>query len=282
MHRYWCLCTEATGASSARVIRPFQPAGSCRRAPRSRRSTTGLAPEYRLDEIGQVRRGIWWLVEHARDLGVDSRRITLAGSSAGAHLVLMALLDGWMPAGMHPADVFAGAILLSSVYDLEPVRLTYVNEPLGLDADAAARLSPIRHLPDRLPPLVIARGGAETAEFARQYSDLVKAAHIAFGRCLRSGDHASEPLRHHIRSRRSRQRTGRRGAPSARAVRADIHENGGQLRSFRLGYWEIMSDNRIKKMLGRTRSSTVLTCSGVLGRALLDGVVRVRYPAVTP
>ncbi|OEJ24576.1 hypothetical protein AR457_08570 [Streptomyces agglomeratus] len=137
----------------------------------------GLAPRYRLDEIvDQVRRAVWWLVEHARDLGVDSERIVLAGSSAGAHLALMALLDGWMPEGTRPADVIAGAVLLSGVYDLEPVRLTYVNEPLGLDAEAAARLSPIRRLPDRLPPLVVARGGAETAEFARQHRELVEAA----------------------------------------------------------------------------------------------------------
>ncbi|MEU8501949.1 alpha/beta hydrolase [Streptomyces lavendulae] len=137
----------------------------------------GLAPQYRLDEIvDQVRRGVWWLVEHARDLGVDSERIVLAGSSAGAHLAMMALLDGWMPEGTRPADVIAGAVLLSGVYDLEPVRLTYVNDPLRLDAEAAARLSPIRRLPDRLPPLVVARGGAETAEFARQHRELVDAA----------------------------------------------------------------------------------------------------------
>ncbi|WP_093807428.1 alpha/beta hydrolase [Streptomyces sp. Ncost-T6T-1] len=137
----------------------------------------GLAPRYRIDEIvDQVRRAVRWLVEHAQDLGVDSERIVLAGSSAGAHLALMALLDGWMPKGTRPVDVIAGAVLLSGVYDLEPVRLTYVNEPLGLDADAAARLSPIRHLPDRLPPLVVARGGAETAEFARQHRELVEAA----------------------------------------------------------------------------------------------------------
>ncbi|WP_258534687.1 alpha/beta hydrolase [Streptomyces sp. PT12] len=136
----------------------------------------GLAPRYPLDEIvGQVRRAVRWLVEHAQDLDVDSERIVLAGSSAGAHLALMALLDGWIPGGTRPADVIAGAVLLSGVYDLEPVRLTYVNEPLGLDAEAAARLSPIHHLPDRLPPLVVARGGAETDEFARQHRELVEA-----------------------------------------------------------------------------------------------------------
>ncbi|EST34207.1 alpha/beta hydrolase [Streptomyces roseochromogenus] len=136
----------------------------------------GLAPEYRLDEIvAQVRRGLAWLLEHAVDLGVDPHRIHLSGSSAGAHLVAMALLDDWRPGGLHPADAFAGATLLSGVYDLEPLRLTYVNEPLGLDVHSAARLSPIRHLPARLPALVVARGGAETDEFVRQHEDLLRA-----------------------------------------------------------------------------------------------------------
>lgn len=137
----------------------------------------GLAPHYRLEEIvGQVRRGLDWLIGHAAELGVDKRRIHLSGSSAGAHLVLMALLGDWRPGGLHPADAFAGATLLSGVYDLEPLRLTYVNEPLGLDETAAHRMSPIHHLPDRLPRLIVARGGAETDEFCRQHDQLVEAA----------------------------------------------------------------------------------------------------------
>lgn len=136
----------------------------------------GLAPQYRLSDIvDQVRRGLEWLMENAAELGVDSRRIYVSGSCAGAHLALTALLDDWMPEGLHPADAFAGAILLSGIYDLEPLRLTYVNEPLGLTSVTADQLSPIRHLPGRLPPLIVARGGAETDEFCRQHDDLIEA-----------------------------------------------------------------------------------------------------------
>ncbi|KNB50824.1 alpha/beta hydrolase [Streptomyces caatingaensis] len=136
----------------------------------------GLAPAYRLEEIvGQVRRGLEWLVTHAAELGVDKNRIHLSGSSAGAHLVLMALLDDWRPDGRHPADVFAGAVLLSGVYDLEPLRLTYVNEPLGLTERTARLMSPVRRLPGRLPPLTVALGGVETEEFRRQHDELAEA-----------------------------------------------------------------------------------------------------------
>ncbi|WP_354641417.1 alpha/beta hydrolase [Kitasatospora camelliae] len=134
----------------------------------------GLAPDWTLDRIvDQVRRGVRWLLDHAEELGVDPARIRLSGSSAGAHLVAMALLD---PA-IGPR--VAGAVLLSGIYDLEPIALSYVNEPLGLDAAAARRSSPL-HLPlASLPPLLIALGEHETAEFGRQQREFADAARAA-------------------------------------------------------------------------------------------------------
>jgi arylformamidase len=137
----------------------------------------GLAPRHSLDEIvAMVRRALWWLVEHAGSLGCDPTRVHLSGSSAGAHLVAMALVGDWTPDGRPPAEMFAGATLLSGVYDLEPIRHSYVNDVLGLDRSAALRNSPIRQLPARLPRLVLARGGNETDEFARQHDEFVAAA----------------------------------------------------------------------------------------------------------
>ncbi|MEV4461710.1 alpha/beta hydrolase [Microbispora sp. NPDC049633] len=138
----------------------------------------GLAPLYSLDEIvTMVREGLWWLVRTAPELPGRPGSIHLSGSSAGAHLVAMALSDDWLPSGRHPADVFASATLLSGVYDLDPLRGTYVNDALGLDAAAAVRNSPITLLPDRLPPLVIAIGDNETTAFTRQHHEFVAAAY---------------------------------------------------------------------------------------------------------
>ena len=132
----------------------------------------GLAPAYRLDAIvGMVRRALRMLLDAAPGLGVDPARVVVSGSSAGAHLVAMALADPDL------AGRLAGAVLLSGIYDLEPITGTYVNEPLGLDPDTARELSPLRLLrgPGRqvLPPVVVARGGAETGEFVRQQDELV-------------------------------------------------------------------------------------------------------------
>jgi arylformamidase len=98
----------------------------------------GLAPKYSLDEIvTMVREGLWWLVRRADELPGRPGAIHLSGSSAGAHLVTMALLDGWLPAGVRPVDVFASATLLSGIYDLRPLLATYVNDALGLDTASA-------------------------------------------------------------------------------------------------------------------------------------------------
>jgi arylformamidase len=156
---YW---QELSKEDSAFPARDLVPAGVAFAA-----LGYGLAPEHRLgDIVEQVARGLAWLTAHTAELGVG--RVHVAGHCAGAHLVASALAAG--------VTGCASAILLSGVYDLEPLRLTYVNEPLGLDSAEAGRLSPIRHLPDRLPPLVVARGGAETEEFARQHAEFVAAA----------------------------------------------------------------------------------------------------------
>jgi arylformamidase len=126
----------------------------------------GLAPGYRLDQIvTMVCDAVGGLHANAAGFGVDPDRIYLSGSSAGAHLAAMTLVrDG----GRH----VAGVTLLSGIYDLEPVRHSYVNDALGLDIDAALRNSPVYQLPRRLPPVIIARGGAETGEYIRQHDTM--------------------------------------------------------------------------------------------------------------
>jgi arylformamidase len=136
----------------------------------------GLAPDHDLDQIvAMVRRGLLWLVDNAARYGIASDRIHLSGSSAGAHLVAMALADGWLPDGRTPAEVFRSATLLSGIYDLGPVRRSYVNDALNLTEDSACRNSPTRHVPASAPPVTVARGGLETAEYARQHDDYVAA-----------------------------------------------------------------------------------------------------------
>ncbi|WP_432931918.1 alpha/beta hydrolase [Microbispora sp. CA-135349] len=138
----------------------------------------GLAPAYELPEIiAMVADGIRWICRSADRLPGAPGPIVVSGHSAGAHLVAMSLLDesGWERCGARPSEAVAGAILVSGVYDLEPVRETYVNEALGLDAGTARACSPLHNLRAALPPLVVARGENETDEFGRQQTEFVTA-----------------------------------------------------------------------------------------------------------
>ena len=121
-----------------------------------------LAPRASLARIvDQVRRAVRALASGAADLGVDRRRIWLAGSSAGAHLAAMALLDA---GAARPA----GALLLSGVYDLRPLVPTYVNRALGLDEARAWAASPLSHPMPPTGPVLVAWGEHETASFVAQ------------------------------------------------------------------------------------------------------------------
>lgn len=126
-----------------------------------------LAPGPSLDDIvADVRAAGRFLRENAVALGLDAARLVVAGHSAGAHLAAMALLDA------EPA--FAAGVLLGGVFDLDPIRRCYVNDALGLDEAAVARLSPLRHAaPGR--PLVVAWAERDTDAFKDQSRALAAA-----------------------------------------------------------------------------------------------------------
>lgn len=121
-----------------------------------------LAPEANIDQIvEECRWAVRELIAPASTLGIDPQRIVVAGSSAGAHLAAMVASD---------IGSLLGTVLVSGVYDLEPLLATSINEAVGMDASAAARNSPLHLIIDRFPSSVIAVGSNETSEFKAQSS----------------------------------------------------------------------------------------------------------------
>jgi len=125
-----------------------------------------LAPAARMDRIvAELRRAVGWLAEHLGDYGADPDRLYVAGHSAGGHLTAMTM----------PLRAVRGGLAISGIYDLEPIRLNYLNENLGLDPQEAERNSPLLHLPPMAGELVVAYGTNELPELCRQSIEYAQA-----------------------------------------------------------------------------------------------------------
>jgi len=125
-----------------------------------------LAPAARMDQIvDEIRRSVAWTIEHTKDFGGDPARVFVSGHSAGGHLTAMAMTEARL----------AGGIAISGLYDLEPIRLNYLNEKLGLDPAEVERNSPVRHLPASAAPLVVTVGLGELPELVRQSEEYATA-----------------------------------------------------------------------------------------------------------
>lgn len=109
-----------------------------------------LAPDATLTEIvAEIRTALDWLTKEGPRYGIAGP-VILSGWSAGGHLAALTL--------DHPS-VKAG-FAISGIYELGPLRETYVNDKLRLTDAEMATLSPLR-LPLIDKPLMLAYGTAE-------------------------------------------------------------------------------------------------------------------------
>lgn len=137
----------------------------------------GLIPSIDMDElVRQCRAALAWTYRNADSFGGDRERIYVSGHSAGGHLVAMAMATDWpafdAQAPALPADLVKGGCGISGLYDLEPIRLCFLNDDLNLTYEEAARNSPVRLPPGGTGPLILAVGGDEGPEYLRQSEDM--------------------------------------------------------------------------------------------------------------
>ena len=127
-----------------------------------------LCPQVELPAIvDQVAQGLAWVHEHAADWGADPHRYSASGHSAGAHLIA-ACLARYAHATSVPRGMPSSAVLISGIYELEPVLSISVNQEIRLRPDQVAAMSPMRHPPCKPVPLTVAVGGSETRGFIEQ------------------------------------------------------------------------------------------------------------------
>ena len=128
-----------------------------------------LAPEANLEQIvAEIRTALDWLQDHLAEYKLGGK-IIVSGWSAGAQLAAMALAHPLVSAGL----------AIAGVYELAPLRDTYLNTKLSLTDQQIENFSPMR-LPVVNKPLTIAYGSAELPaliEEARGFHRIRAAAH---------------------------------------------------------------------------------------------------------
>lgn len=129
-----------------------------------------LCPAVTIEDIAlQTARAVAWVWRHGAEFGGDASRLALAGHSAGGHLAAMLLCCRWKQlADDMPLQPLAGALAISGLYDLEPLRLTpFLRDDLRLTPAQVARLSPAFFARPKAGKLFATVGADESEEFLR-------------------------------------------------------------------------------------------------------------------
>lgn len=127
-----------------------------------------LAPAVGISEIvRQMRAALAYLWHEAAALGIDRRRIVVAGSSAGGHLAAALAMPGWQAGAGLPRGVPAAVLPVSGIFELAPLAACHVQDWMRFTPEEVAAYSPLRHVAGTAPTTVALAEG-ETAGFVRQ------------------------------------------------------------------------------------------------------------------
>lgn len=127
----------------------------------------GASVEQQALQMTQV---VAWAHANAAAHGGDASRLAVVGHSAGGHLGAMLLACRWKEVSSSlPSQPLAGALAISGLYDLEPLRsVSWLQPDLQLTPASVARLSPAFFPRPKAGKLYAAVGLDESDEFLRQ------------------------------------------------------------------------------------------------------------------
>jgi len=154
-----------------------------------------LCPKVTIDEITrQCRAALAWTLRRIGEHGGDPARVAVGGHSAGGHLGAMCLETHWDEDYGLARDPLAAAVLVSGIYDLEPLRYSYLQPSIQLDDGIVRRNSPMFRVRPSATPALLTWGADESEEFARQSSEF----HAAWRAAGNPGELLPQPGANHF------------------------------------------------------------------------------------
>jgi len=132
-----------------------------------------LAPAYTHPAQAQdVAAAVAYLIREADKYGYDSRRIFIAGHSAGAYLAALVALDpAYLAAHRMEPRSLGGVIAFSGIYSLRPTaefqdQTIAIQQAFGGKPDTLKAASPITHVRADAPPFLILSAASDFSGFA--------------------------------------------------------------------------------------------------------------------
>ena len=121
------------------------------------------------DIVLQLVKAVAWVYKNIDKYGGDPERITVAGHSAGGHLVAMLLSCLWQKVDATlPKDVVKNALSISGLFELDtPMHSPYLQDSLHLTPAEVKRISPAWMPAPKQGQLYSVVGGDESTEFLR-------------------------------------------------------------------------------------------------------------------
>jgi arylformamidase len=159
---YWRSLDKADQSFLAPV---FTKKGSCVVIP-----NYSLCPAVTVSDIvSQLVKAVAWVYKNIDQYGGDPQRITVAGHSAGGHLVAMLISCLWQKFDKAlPMDVVKNALSISGLFEMEtPMHSPYLQDSLHLTTAEVKRISPAWMPAPKQGQLYSVVGGDESSEFLR-------------------------------------------------------------------------------------------------------------------
>lgn len=129
-----------------------------------------LCPKVTIADITrQSHAAVAWLKRNAHRFCADPARIYAVGHSAGGQQVGMLLSGQGSPhSESDAASAVRGGITISGVFDLRPLRHSWLQPTLKLTLKDCEEQSPLLKIPRRAPPLLVSVGSEESQAFIGQ------------------------------------------------------------------------------------------------------------------